>query len=114
MIENLSAFTRRCFAHAAYRLRRINRYLLNLDPVRISCNGQVFFKYRFRCYPEFLNNGNAVENISDKALSFCKGYEFYGGCAESVISNQAAQNIEQPGLIYIWLYIKPSVPPVLS
>jgi SAM-dependent methyltransferase len=33
----------------------------------------MIYTYKGKCYPEYLRNGNAVGNISEIALQFCKG-----------------------------------------
>lgn len=49
-------------------------YNLDKNKVRlISVDGQNFFQYRDELYPEYLNNGNAMSFIKEKALSYCIG-----------------------------------------
>ena len=40
---------------------------------RTELNGKVFYKYKGVLYPEFLNNGNAMAFILEKAKQYCKG-----------------------------------------
>ena len=40
---------------------------------KVTNNKQNFFQYRNELYPEYLNQGNALFYIREKALTFCKG-----------------------------------------
>lgn len=49
-------------------------YYLNRNRVHIITIGeQNFYKYRGRLYPGYLNNGNAISFIKEKALGYCSG-----------------------------------------
>lgn len=49
-------------------------YNLDKNKVRlISVDGQNFFQYRDELYPEYLNNGNAMSFIKEKAIRYCTG-----------------------------------------
>ena len=48
-------------------------FLRNVTLRRIVENGGVYYKYRGKFYPEYLNRGNAKSFIEDKAKKYCRG-----------------------------------------
>ncbi|MGD9974263.1 MAG: methyltransferase domain-containing protein [Desulfatirhabdiaceae bacterium] len=40
----------------------------------ITNNGNTHYRYLKEAYPEYLNSGNAVSFIAEKALQYCQGY----------------------------------------
>ena len=40
---------------------------------KVTKDNKIFFRYRGELYPEYLNHGNAILYIREKALNFCKG-----------------------------------------
>lgn len=50
-------------------------YYRNKNRVQyISVENKNFYKYQGQLYPDYLNNGNAISFIKEKALSYCKGH----------------------------------------
>lgn len=49
-------------------------YQLNKNHVQfVSTENKNYYKYQGQLYPEYLNNGNAVSFIKEKALTYCTG-----------------------------------------
>ncbi|MEW6558181.1 MAG: methyltransferase domain-containing protein [Elusimicrobiota bacterium] len=50
------------------------RYHINKNHVQlITVEDKSFYKYHGKLYPDYLNNGNAVSFIKEKALTYCIG-----------------------------------------
>jgi SAM-dependent methyltransferase len=48
-------------------------FLKQIQVKRIEKDGKVFFKYKGEIYPDYLNKGNSVSFIFDKAKGYCQG-----------------------------------------
>lgn len=49
-------------------------WLIRQVPVKkVKKDGKIFYKYKRELYPEYLNKGNAIAFIVDKAKEYCKG-----------------------------------------
>ena len=45
-------------------------------------DGELYYKYKGKLYPDYLNHGNACQFIADKALTYCKGNGIDIGASE--------------------------------
>jgi SAM-dependent methyltransferase len=70
---------------------------------QIKKDGQVFYKYKGTLYPEYLNKGNAMSFILDKARKYCRGkgidigagnFPFPGAAPIENNENQNAYNLD--------------------
>jgi SAM-dependent methyltransferase len=78
----IMALTKSAKQYTRERIRSLLRYGFSflVDTARgtrvsvVRKGGSVFYKYKNNLYPDYLNRGNAVSFIADKAREYCHGY----------------------------------------